>query len=141
MRLNKKSILSLRSPSNPHLRLSKLRLFGHRKPKTTSFYSASLRNQPGRLFDPVCDTCASIEVIYCQTYPTGDKYQYDSNNLLCQVTVKLEDLQSGNDSQNETYNIDNSSLHCLCVFLVCNRKIIKIIYKNKKYRVLPYYNK
>ena len=28
-------------PQNPHLRLSKLRFFGLRKPKTTSFYSTS----------------------------------------------------------------------------------------------------
>ena len=41
MRLNKKSILSLRSPSKCSFTISKLRFFGLRKPKTTSFYSTS----------------------------------------------------------------------------------------------------
>ena len=38
-RLNKKCILSLSSPSKCSFTLSKLRFFGLRKPKTTSFYS------------------------------------------------------------------------------------------------------
>ena len=42
MRLNKKCILSLRSPSKCSFTLSKLRFFGLRKPKTTSFYSTSV---------------------------------------------------------------------------------------------------
>ena len=41
MRLNKKCILSLCSPSKCSFTLSKLRFFGLRKPKTTSFYSTS----------------------------------------------------------------------------------------------------
>ena len=40
-RVNKKSILSLRLPSKCSFTLSKLRFFGLRKPKTTSFYSLS----------------------------------------------------------------------------------------------------
>ena len=38
-RVNKKCILSLRLPSKSSFTLSKLRFFGLRKPKTTSFYS------------------------------------------------------------------------------------------------------
>ena len=41
MRVNKKCILSLRSPSKSSFTPSKLRFFGLRKPKTTSFYSLS----------------------------------------------------------------------------------------------------
>ena len=40
-RVNKKCILSLRLPSKCSFTLSKLRYFGLRKPKTTSFYSLS----------------------------------------------------------------------------------------------------
>ena len=42
MRVNKKCILSLRLPSKCSFTPSKLRFFGLRKPKTTSFYSLSL---------------------------------------------------------------------------------------------------
>ena len=41
MRLNKKCILSLGSPSKCSFTQSKLRFFRLRKPKTTSFYSTS----------------------------------------------------------------------------------------------------
>ena len=41
MKLNKKCILSLRLPSKCSFTLSKLRFFGLRKPKTTSFSSTS----------------------------------------------------------------------------------------------------
>ena len=49
-RVNKKCILSLRLPSKCSFTLSKLRFFGLRKPKTTSFYSLSFFYNTLRLF-------------------------------------------------------------------------------------------
>ena len=40
-KLYNKATLSLRSPSNAHLRSSKLRFFGLRKPKISSCYTTS----------------------------------------------------------------------------------------------------